>query len=73
MAKLIRDKHITQEEWERQEYIRDLAKQQHAEDGVCEIDHNALISEGDDNGTYVQAWVWVDFAGTQLDKEQEEQ
>ena len=23
----------------------------------------------EDNGAYVQAWVWVDFSGTQLDKE----
>jgi hypothetical protein len=53
----------------REEYIRDLAKQQHHHDGECEIDHNAVISEGDDNGAYVQAWVWVEFAGSQLDKE----
>ena len=27
------------------------------------------ISEGDDNGAWVRAWVWVDFGGTDLDKE----
>ena len=38
-------------------------------DGECEVDDSATLSEGDDNGTYVQAWVWVDFAGTPFDKE----
>lgn len=39
------------------------------EDGVLELDTDARISEGDENGAYVQCWVWVDFAGTPLDKE----
>jgi hypothetical protein len=34
-----------------------------------EIDSDAQLSEGDDNGCYVQAWVWFDFAGTKFDKE----
>ena len=37
--------------------------------GACEIDRNAKLSEGIDNGCWVQAWVWVDFAGTPYDKE----
>ena len=42
-------------------------------DGGVEIDDNtAIVSEGGDNGAYVQAWVWVDFSGTDLDKELEE-
>ena len=49
--------------------IRELARAQYHEDGVCEIDDSSLISEGDDNGCYVEAWVWVDFSGTELDKE----
>lgn len=36
-------------------------------EGELEIDENAVISSGDDNGAYVQAWLWVDFAGTDLD------
>lgn len=38
-------------------------------DGVLEIDDTAITSEGDDNGSYVMAWLWVDFSGTDLDKE----
>ena len=38
-------------------------------DGV-EVDSDAKVSEGDDNGAYVQAWVWVDFEGTPLCKAQ---
>lgn len=29
---------------------------------------NAIVSEGDDNGAYVMAWVWADFNGTPLNK-----
>lgn len=57
----------------RDERIRKLAKDQHLSEGEVEIDEGAVISEGDDNGTYVQAWVWVDFSGTELDKETEEE
>ena len=39
----------------RDERIKELAKEQWHRDGECEIDDNAVISEGDDNGTYVQA------------------
>lgn len=44
-------------------------------DGEVEIDNPcdgiATISEGDDNGAYVLGWVWADFSGTDLDKEDE--
>ncbi|SRR6266576_5933955 len=49
-----------------------LANEQHAEDGKIEFDQGAEISEGNDNGAYVGAWVWVDFADTDLDKGQED-
>ena len=47
------------------------------EDGAVELDdmpgpRAPIVSEGDDNGAYVRAWVWVDFSGTPLDKEAEE-
>ena len=42
------------------------------QEGAVEIDDNALLSEGNDNGCYVQAWVWVNFAGTRFDKEEHE-
>lgn len=32
-------------------------------------DKNVMVSEGEDNGAYVRAWVWVSFEGTDLDKE----
>jgi hypothetical protein len=37
-------------------------------EGELELDDNAKISEGDDNGTYVQMWRWVEFCGTELCK-----
>jgi hypothetical protein len=52
--------------------IIELARQQRQEEGLVEIDHNAQVSEGNDNGCYVQAWVWVDFAGTRFNKEKGE-
>ena len=54
---------------ERRLDIIDLARERHGEEGAVEIDNNAQLSEGDDNGCYVQAWVWVEFAGTKFDKE----
>jgi len=58
-------------ESERKEIIA-LARKEHQRDGECEIDSDAKLSEGGDNGTYVQAWVWVSFEGTKFDKETEE-
>lgn len=42
---------------ERRAEIIKLARQECDEEGVCEIDDDAKVSEGDDNGAYVQAWV----------------
>jgi len=53
--------------------IENLARDQHANDEQCVIDPAPVISDGDDNGAYVQAWVWVNFEGTSLDKEKDEQ
>lgn len=54
----------------RDERIRDLAADQRGE-GI-EIIHDGEVSEVEDNGAYVQVWIWVDFAGTDLDKDREE-
>ena len=54
---------------ERKNAIIYLARQQHWKDGEVEIDDDAKVSEGPSNGAYVQAWVWVDFTRTKLDKE----
>lgn len=59
----------TKAEIDRELAIIELAREEHGRDGECEIDDGATLSEGDDNGTYVQAWVWVSFEGTPFDKE----
>jgi hypothetical protein len=59
---------LTPTEKARQEAIRDMAREKYGSEGQVEIDSNARFSEGDDNGTYVQAWVWVSFADTPFDK-----
>lgn len=41
-------------------------------DGEVEVDGDARLSEGDDNGCYVSAWVWCPFTGTQFDKGDDE-
>lgn len=38
----------------------------HEREGELELDDNAKISEGDDNGAYVQMWRWVEFSDTKL-------
>ena len=55
--------------FDREWRIIQLAKQEYHLEGECEIDDMAQVSEGDGNGAYVQAWVWVDFEDTDLDKE----
>jgi hypothetical protein len=52
-----------------EDVVRKLAREQWHTDGECEIDYNATVSYGGDNGAYVQAWVWVSFADTQWDKD----
>ena len=56
----------------RDEQIVEFAQERHEREGELEIDEGAKVSEGDDNGAYVQAWVWVDFSGTPFDKEKSE-
>ena len=56
---------------ERRSEIIQLAREWHEDEGEVEIDDNAQLSEGNDNGCYVQAWVWASFAGTPFDKEKE--
>lgn len=38
----------------------EAARRHFENDGVLEIDDNAVVSVGDDPGAYVQAWVWVE-------------
>ncbi len=46
---------------------RALARENYQRDGEIEIDDNAVVSRGDDNGAYVAAWLWVE--GCELCKE----
>lgn len=55
---------------ERERQIVDLAQDQ----GLFwdnPLDEDIVVSEGEDNGAWVRAWVWVSFADTPLDKEVE--
>lgn len=54
---------------ERDDEVRALANEDpRVNDGELEIDEDAVVSHGGDNGAYVQAWLWVSFEGTSLDK-----
>ena len=39
--------------------FRARAKEMYQQEGEIEVDNDALISRGDDEGAYVEAWVWV--------------
>jgi hypothetical protein len=62
---------LSPEESRRQDIV-ELAKSQRSsgelEPRGVEIDDDAEVSEGEDNGAYVQVWAWVSFEGTPLDK-----
>lgn len=60
---------LSPDEEKRRMAIVKLTKSIHCEDGELEIDEDAKLSEGDDNGCYVAAWVWCPFDGTEFDKE----
>ncbi len=53
--------------------IRELARQSPLlHEGELEMGHKARISASDatdENGAYVQTWMWVSFAGTKYDRE----
>ncbi len=55
----------------RQKIVR-LARENYAREGDLEFDNDAKVSEGDDNGAYVQCWKWFPFTGTSFDKAGEE-
>jgi hypothetical protein len=41
------------------EWFRTRAKQLFHDEGQVEVDSNARVSTGSDDGAYVEAWVWV--------------
>lgn len=50
------------------ERYRQAAKNLHHREGEIEIDNDAVVSKGNDNGAYVQAWVWVSDEDLELEK-----
>ena len=42
-------------------------------DGECEIDDDAIVSEGEDHGAYVMGWIWVDAEDAGVEKPSEEE
>jgi hypothetical protein len=38
----------------------------HGKEGELEIDDNARVSKGDDDGAYVEAWIWVSDEDAEL-------
>lgn len=63
---------VSREEADRRAIIALARKDHRVREGELEIDDNAILSHGFDNGVYVQAWIWIDFTHTQFDKEREE-
>ena len=49
----------TPENLDRWAAYRRYAKMEYENEGEIEVDNNALVSEGDEDGAYVAAWVWV--------------
>jgi hypothetical protein len=41
------------------EWFRAQAKELYGEEGQIEVDGNARVSGGNNDGAYVEAWVWV--------------
>jgi hypothetical protein len=42
-----------------EEWFRIRAKELYHEEGEIEVDSNARVSIGEEEGAYVAAWVWV--------------
>lgn len=51
---------------------REAASEEYSEEGRIEIDSNAGVSYGDDDGAYVAAWVWVERSSVALARSLEE-
>ncbi len=48
------------------QYI-EAARRQYEKEGEIEVDETAVVSRGEDEGAYVQAWVWV--SNSELEEE----
>ena len=54
-----RVQNVLEEHEQLQPYVQ-AAQEHHAREGEIEVDDNALVSLGEDNGAYVQSWLWVE-------------
>jgi hypothetical protein len=41
------------------DWFRNRAKELYHEEGEIEVDNDARVSKGGNDGAYVEAWVWV--------------
>jgi len=48
--------------------IRQLAVETRSDDGDIEFDDDCAVSESSENGAYLEAWLWIAFDGSPLDK-----
>jgi hypothetical protein len=62
---ILADIEIAMNDPHRREIIN-LARVQCAYDDELEFDDDAIASEGDGNGCFLEAWVWVDFCDSLL-------
>lgn len=67
------DAERTPEEEARRKEILEYAREHLGKDGELEFDGDALLSEGDDPGCYIQAWAWLDYTGTKWDPAKKEE
>lgn len=56
------DEHLDQTKQAIFKAYRDAASATYDDEGVKEVDENALVSIGDDDGAYIMIWVWIDAA-----------
>ena len=52
----------------RQRAIRRFAVDMRSDDGEIEFDEDCAVSESSENGAYVEAWLWIPFDRSALDK-----
>ena len=68
MANRITPPVFSEEETARRQAIYDLHLTQYPQETV-EVDDDFTIHDGDENGCFISAWIWIDFSETPLDKE----
>lgn len=71
LSTALREYHEDQAQQQRLSPLRNAAQEMECvRDGELEIDDNATVSEGEDDGAYIQAWLWV--SGDRLSDEDQQ-